>query len=199
MELKVSNALGRDSDDWNIKNACPCCMYELDDEVPLAHRILATMDGNNSLKLVDDSFRQGTQLEDWREGRSPKWLSAPYVDTFKDEVPSRKKHGGMGGSENAGRAVPAADSDSVDDDDDAAWLDEEVGSKDNGQFKKTELDVDNPVPNVPPTACTARWKNAGPDGQKRMFSMYLITGLFICLCRHGILLLMCDMIQSGEL
>lgn len=190
-------ALGRDSDDWHIKNACPCCMYELDNEVPLAHRILTTMDGNNSLKLVDDSFRRGTQREDSRRGRAPKWLSAPYIDTFKDEVPSRAKHGGIGSSDSAGGPVPAADVDI--DDDDAAWLDAEVGTENDGRFKKTTLDVDNPVPNIPPTTCTSRWKNAGPEGQKRMFSMYLITGLFICLCRHGILLMMCDMIQSGEL
>jgi hypothetical protein len=63
-------------------------MYELNDEEPLAHHILATMDGNNSLKLVDDSFRRGTHQADTRTGRSQKWLSPEYVNLFKDEVPS---------------------------------------------------------------------------------------------------------------
>jgi hypothetical protein len=86
-----------------------------------------------------------------------------------------------------------------DDDDDDAWLDVEGGDNEDGRFKKAPVDVDNPVPDVPPNPCTDRWKNAGPDGQQKMFSMFSITGIFLCLCRHGMLLLLCDMIQSGEL
>jgi hypothetical protein len=47
--------------------------------------------------------------------------------------------------------------------------------------------------------CVDRWKNVGPEGQKQMFSMFLLTEIFVCLCRHGFLLLLCDMVQSGEL
>lgn len=184
--MKVAKALGRDSQDWHLRNACPCCMYELEGEEPLAHRILATMDGNNSLKLVDDSFRRGTQRIDARTGRADFWLSEEYVDQFKDEVSNHGKRGGMGLPDEG-------------DDDDAAWLDVEAQEQDNGQFKRAPADMDNPVPNVPSNPCTERWKNAGPDGQKKMFSMFLITGVFLCLCRHGMLLLLCDMIQSGEL
>ena len=32
-----------------------------------------------------------------------------------------------------------------------------------------------------------------------MFAMFDETGIFVTACRHGILLAMCDMIQSGEL
>jgi hypothetical protein len=164
-------------------------MYELNDEEPLAHRILATMDGNNSLKLVDDSFRRGTHRADTRTRRSQKWLSPEYVDLFKDEVPSRGKRGRM--------EEPAdAEADAVDDD--AAWLDIEVDGNESGQFKKKAVPTDD-VGEVVTVPCTKRWKNAGPEGQKKMFSMFLVTGLFLCLCRHGILLLLCDMIQSGEL
>jgi Kyakuja-Dileera-Zisupton transposase len=172
-------------------------MYELEDEKPLVHRLLAAMDGNNSLKLVDDSFRWGTQRIDTRTGRADRWLSANYVDQFKDEVPSRGKRGGMGapGDQHGGNGEVGDD----DDDDDDAWLDVEGGDNEDGRFKKAPVDVDNPVPDVPPNPCTDRWKNAGPDGQKKMFSMFSITGIFLCLCRHGMLLLLCDMIQSGEL
>jgi hypothetical protein len=169
-------------------------MYELNDEEQLAHRLLMAMDGNNSLRLVDDSFRHGTQRPDTRSGRASNWLSAEYVDIFKDEVPSRGKSGGMGNPTEAEQG-----DDNVDED--GAWLDIEVGAEgaESGRFKKTPVDMDSPVADDPLNPCTERWKNAGPDGQKKMFSMFLITGVFLCLCRHGILLLLCDMIQSGEL
>ncbi|EMD35111.1 hypothetical protein CERSUDRAFT_25658, partial [Gelatoporia subvermispora B] len=34
---------------------------------------------------------------------------------------------------------------------------------------------------------------------KKMFALFAITGIFVCICRHGQLLVMCDMIHSGEL
>ena len=49
------------------------------------------------------------------------------------------------------------------------------------------------------SVCVERWRNAGPDARKKMFALFEITGIFICVCRHGHLLVMCDMIQSGEL
>jgi hypothetical protein len=162
-------------------------MYELTDEEPMAHRILAAMDGNNSLKLVDDAFRHGTHRADARIGRSKKWLSPEYVDQFKDEVPSRGKRGPENPADPETEAV----------DEDEAWLDIEVGDLGSGQFKKVV--EDDTTGNVVTVPCTKRWKNAGPEGQKKMFSMFLMTGIFLCLCRHGVLLLICDMIQSGEL
>lgn len=32
-----------------------------------------------------------------------------------------------------------------------------------------------------------------------MFALFAVTGVFVCLCRHGQLLAICDMIRSGEL
>jgi hypothetical protein len=126
-------------------------MYELEDEEPLVHRLLAAIDGNNSLKLVDDSFRRGTQRIDTRTGRVDRWLSADYVDQFKDEVPSRGKRGGMGApGDQHGEGEEG-------DDDDDAWLDVEGGDNEDGRFKKAPADVDNPVPDVPPNPCTDRW------------------------------------------
>ncbi|KIJ37251.1 hypothetical protein M422DRAFT_178173 [Sphaerobolus stellatus SS14] len=37
------------------------------------------------------------------------------------------------------------------------------------------------------------------DLLKRIDSLHEETGIFLCLCRHGFVLLICDMIQSGEL
>ncbi|KAJ6573774.1 hypothetical protein DFH09DRAFT_1246596 [Mycena vulgaris] len=47
--------------------------------------------------------------------------------------------------------------------------------------------------------CVERWKNAGPEAQKKMFALFAIAGIFIAVCRHGHVLVMCDMIRSGEL
>ncbi|KAI0043338.1 hypothetical protein FA95DRAFT_1584139 [Auriscalpium vulgare] len=47
--------------------------------------------------------------------------------------------------------------------------------------------------------CTKRWANAGPEERKRMWTMFAESGIFLASCRHGSVLLMCDMIKSGEL
>ena len=49
------------------------------------------------------------------------------------------------------------------------------------------------------TVCIEQWCNAGPDDCKRMWSMFIETGIFLAACRHGFILMLCDMIQSGEL
>lgn len=46
--------------------------------------------------------------------------------------------------------------------------------------------------------CKERWTNAGPDSRKKMFGMYAASGIVASFCRHGFLLLLCDMIRSGE-
>ncbi|TDL17784.1 hypothetical protein BD410DRAFT_843337 [Rickenella mellea] len=56
------------------------------------------------------------------------------------------------------------------------------------------------VPESDPTAiCIDRWRNAGPEERKKMFAMFSESGLFLTACRHGFVLLICDMIRSGEL
>ncbi|KIJ24801.1 hypothetical protein M422DRAFT_130151, partial [Sphaerobolus stellatus SS14] len=47
--------------------------------------------------------------------------------------------------------------------------------------------------------CVERWRNAGPEERKRMWAMFAETGIFLGACRHGFVLFICDMIQSGEL
>lgn len=47
--------------------------------------------------------------------------------------------------------------------------------------------------------CVDRWKNAGPEARKKMFALFAISGIFLAVCRHGHVLVMCDMIRSGEL
>ncbi|KAL0572264.1 hypothetical protein V5O48_009690 [Marasmius crinis-equi] len=47
--------------------------------------------------------------------------------------------------------------------------------------------------------CVERWKAAAPDAQKKMFELFSVAGIFLSVCRHGHVLVMCDMVRSGEL
>ena len=47
--------------------------------------------------------------------------------------------------------------------------------------------------------CVDRWRNAGPEAQKKMFALFAVAGIFLAVCRHGHVLAICDMIRSGEL
>jgi hypothetical protein len=57
-------------------------------------------------------------------------------------------------------------------------------------------DVEDQTPGL---RCVDRWRNAGPEEQKKMFALFEESGIFITSCRHRLMLLACDMIKSGEL
>ncbi|KAF8577527.1 hypothetical protein K439DRAFT_1533176 [Ramaria rubella] len=50
-----------------------------------------------------------------------------------------------------------------------------------------------------PTPCIEKWTNLSQEAIKRMWGIYLETGIFLALCRHGTVLIMCNMLCSGEL
>ncbi|KAJ7349571.1 hypothetical protein DFH08DRAFT_996667 [Mycena albidolilacea] len=47
--------------------------------------------------------------------------------------------------------------------------------------------------------CADRWKNMVEDITAKMWGIFDETGIFLCLCHHGFVLVICDMIKSGEL
>ncbi|KAJ7796630.1 hypothetical protein B0H13DRAFT_2245375 [Mycena leptocephala] len=47
--------------------------------------------------------------------------------------------------------------------------------------------------------CQERWKNMSEELTSRMWGIFDETGIFLCLCRHGFVLLVADMVRSGEL
>ncbi|KAJ7193402.1 hypothetical protein C8J57DRAFT_1443785 [Mycena rebaudengoi] len=47
--------------------------------------------------------------------------------------------------------------------------------------------------------CQERWKNLSEDMTSRMWGVFDETGVFLALCRHGFVLLLADMVRSGEL
>ncbi|OBZ74357.1 hypothetical protein A0H81_05684 [Grifola frondosa] len=171
IDRHVQSALHRDTPNWHMLNACAPCFYKLEDKTPLKFSFLATMDGNQSLKLVDNVFRVGTPRKDSRTCRTDIWLSPDEVDQFKDEVRSSKQSVASTSVEHM-----------VNGDDDDSMLNLE------GDEEPDES-----------TICFKRWRNAGPEARTKMFALFAVTGIFTCICRHGQLLVLCDMIRSSEL
>jgi hypothetical protein len=87
--------MGRQGD-WRLKNACPCCMYQLQGEPDLRYSILSTMDGNDSLKRVERARRtrdhEGNIITSESIERTrlnfpnTYYLTPEQVDIYKDEV-----------------------------------------------------------------------------------------------------------------
>ncbi|KAG1789326.1 hypothetical protein EV424DRAFT_1476376 [Suillus variegatus] len=48
-------------------------------------------------------------------------------------------------------------------------------------------------------SCAGRWKNMDDAKTKKAWGIYDKTGIFVAVCRHGFMLLVADMVQSGEL
>lgn len=61
--------------------------------------------------------------------------------------------------------------------------------------------IDNPNMHQkePSNPCSNRWYNMVHDISSKMWSVYDETGIFVALCRHGFILLVTDMVRSGEL
>ncbi|KAF8188436.1 hypothetical protein K438DRAFT_1594303, partial [Mycena galopus ATCC 62051] len=49
------------------------------------------------------------------------------------------------------------------------------------------------------SGCVERWQNMKEDVTARTYGMYDETGFFPCLCRHSFVLVVVDMVKSGEL
>lgn len=52
---------------------------------------------------------------------------------------------------------------------------------------------------VTDTPCASRWTNMAADITSRMWAIFDETGIFLALCRHGFVLVVADMVRSGEL
>ena len=50
---RVRSLLGRQGRNWRMLNACPSCQYRLHEDDHLEVRMIASMDGNDSLKRVE--------------------------------------------------------------------------------------------------------------------------------------------------
>ena len=82
----ILSALGRDSENWRVRHACPACFYKLEGEAKLKYSFFCQMDGNNSLKRTNAMVQEVDERLDTRRSRSDYWLTPAEVDRFKDEV-----------------------------------------------------------------------------------------------------------------
>ncbi|KAL0058192.1 hypothetical protein AAF712_015142 [Marasmius tenuissimus] len=180
VQSRVDCDLGRDPHQHFIRHVCPPCMYQLNNEAPLKPAILLAMDGNNSLKMVDSEKCR----IDTRRLEHPRWLDATTVDVFKDEVAnSHKRSQATKPKPDDSDHQSTCDGPEFDQDEVVAWLDV-------NEIEGLETCVDT---------CVECWKAAGPDANKKMYSFFAISGIFISVCRHGHVLVLCDMHWSGEL
>ncbi|KAJ7016435.1 hypothetical protein C8F04DRAFT_1281448 [Mycena alexandri] len=183
-------------------------MYKLEGEEELEFSMLVTMDGNDSLKRVlrrepKDFDNDGNLVP----GQSKERFDPRAANVGKDYFIPREK-------------VDHWSKDKLDE-----WRKVwEARKKKSRRRRKKEGDTKSPMeptkngletsvpsestPAAQPTpeapagaaaGCEERWKNLGEDSLKRMWGIYDETGIFICLCRHGFVLLVEDMVRSGEL
>lgn len=136
---------------------------------------MGVVDGNNSLKcMATTGGRMQASNQIFED--SDYYLSEAFVNKYANEVASCRP------------------TDNVEDDNgDEGWFDtaEQGDPTDGGLDSNGMSDL---LKN-----CTKNWKAASQDANKRSWSAFHETGLFAGACRHGFILWICDMIQSGEL
>ncbi|KAF8163878.1 hypothetical protein K438DRAFT_1618050 [Mycena galopus ATCC 62051] len=165
VDKRVKKALQRDSKDWRLKNCCPACTYKLEGEGQLYFSMLATCDGNNSLKRVpgkDKGFTEdGVPLRGGCERPDPREASAggDYFISWSE----------------------------VD-----RWVKERLAEEVSVALVASE-NLDNP------SADEHAWKNLSDELTSKMWGIFDETGIFIALCPHSFVLLVADMVSSGEL
>lgn len=176
VDARVMSALGRDGL-WRRKNACSACTYKLDGEEKLEFSMLTTMDGNDSLKRIIRRALKDLQDIDGDEG--------PETAEGASTIQSKEREDGRHhqGSYYIGRASTEKFKD------DGPTGDNVTEAKAPGD-SSVEGD-DSP--------CQDRWQNMSKEATERAWGIFDETGIFLCLCRHGFVLAVLDMIRSGEL
>ncbi|KAF6754506.1 hypothetical protein DFP72DRAFT_1068533 [Ephemerocybe angulata] len=169
VDAQIAEALGRQSGNWRVLNACPPCTYELEKEPELRYRVLMSVDGNNSARRVDSRFRKAG---DTRHFSSDYFLDPVEVDKFKlEDIRS------------TGPEVPPPALFEEDKDGDVE------GEGEDESAVKADLEI---------SECVKNWKAAQSDNKKRVMDMFDETGWFASGCRHGIILWVADMVRTGE-
>jgi hypothetical protein len=59
--------------------------------------------------------------------------------------------------------------------------------------------VPGSAPDDDDNGCDERWENMKEDVTLHIYVMYDETGFFPCLCRHSFVLVVANMVKSGEL
>ncbi|KAF6763420.1 hypothetical protein DFP72DRAFT_986985 [Ephemerocybe angulata] len=157
---------------WRRKNACPACTYRLHRETKMTFGMLVTMDGNDSLKRILRGL-----------------LDASYLGVEdEDEEASRP-------TRNSEREDPRSIGEDI-------YITREAANRWNWETRfdgneSREADMRNEEEGDSP--CASRWHNMSKEATAKAWGIFDETGLFLCLCRHGYVLAMVDMVRSGEL
>jgi hypothetical protein len=170
-------ALGRDTPDWHLKNTCPPCLYKLEGEPRLETPLMATIDSNNSLSRFHRRERVDVDEDEDEEGTAPgasKAHSTPGMS--KERLDDRAVPGDY---YLAREEVDRWSKDGVDELMKGFSVEAEEGEEEDG--------------------CSEHWQNMKEDVTSCAYGMYDETGFFPCLCRHGFVLIVVDMVKSGEL
>ena len=147
----------------------------MEGEEPLTFARLIAMDGNNSLKRL--ATRGDRVAGDIRQFNSNYYLSREFVDSFANEVKSRQT---QGKPDLRDRSDPRA-----------------AGGDAEAEAPPLPNDPD-PTQGNPNHGCAGNWKAAAADEEKKMWGIFDETGIFVCACRHSIVIYVVDMVQTGE-
>lgn len=148
---------------------------QVEGEEPPTVMCMVCIDGNNSLKRL--ATAEGRRRGDARVFQSDYILPRDFVDQYANEVSSRQR-----------QSKPDLPGDADDALDDTS----QFPGVDNGGYPTDGVDNSS-------TPCASNWKAAAADETKKMWAIFDETGIFICVCRHGIILWIADMVRSGEL
>ncbi|KAL0058612.1 hypothetical protein AAF712_014708 [Marasmius tenuissimus] len=99
IRIKVKQFLVQDKPNWQSLNTCPACQYSVEGEKPLEIEFMGAMDGNESLKWVEQGEATGEggkpgqlkEREGPREGGKEYFLSQEEVDWWDRD--NWSKHG----------------------------------------------------------------------------------------------------------
>ncbi|KZT06605.1 uncharacterized protein LAESUDRAFT_759121 [Laetiporus sulphureus 93-53] len=146
------------------------------------------MDNNNSLKQIAQvGSRACGDMHNFKA--SNYFLLRDFVDCYANEVKSRPRS----------KKVDACSGQPVQDDDEAeSDGDGDVPSMKTSMMVEGDL-TDSDDGNVTTAPCVTNWKAAASEDHKRMWAIFDEAGIFVAACRHGLVLWVADMVQSGEL
>ncbi|KAG8956492.1 hypothetical protein FRC03_010785 [Tulasnella sp. 419] len=91
LDSRVKERLRRNATQWQQKNVCPCCTYELEGEEEMQYRMLVAIDGNNSCKRDATAGKSDGRVYD----TSRIYISREEVDSYQNEVRRKSKTQGV--------------------------------------------------------------------------------------------------------
>ncbi|KAE9390548.1 hypothetical protein BT96DRAFT_833281 [Gymnopus androsaceus JB14] len=173
VHLEVRKCLGCNGDSWRMLNACPACQYRLEGEEKLDVRMLATFDGNNSLRRVE-------RTDDLKHNVFTDEEAGPTV------APSRERS-----DHHVGGGDYFLASGDVDQWEEKKWdVVHELGVDITLSAAEQHLWEEG--------QCEERWHNTQDKKTAQSVGKFMECSWFVFLCRHMMMLKCCDMIRSGE-